>query len=207
MKITNSARVIFFVLAILNSLSCNPTQVSKEKLISYIEHNKVLNQTREINGIKVQIKYCPYQLLVLQELESKGSSDSVHAAFLENKYNKQYYFRLSYSKAGKEVIRQMGSFQQYSDMLQVFSFELGKYISASTQTGSELPLLDYAFEQQYGLSNSNSVMLAFKKSDFDSSDDISVNVSEFGLGIGTTQFVFKKSELEKISKLNYSATL
>ena len=197
------AGLMFSSLIIVFSCSSKVTRVNKEKLISYVEHNQDLNQEREINNIKVHIKYCPYQLMVLQELDNGKKFDSAKLNELEKKYSPQYYFRLSFSKDNKEVIRQLGSFQRYSDMLQVFSFELGKYINASTERNDTLSLTDYAFEQDYGMSSANNTLLVFKKSDFDKAKNIHVNVGEFGLGIGSLQFVFDKKNIERVPLLDY----
>jgi hypothetical protein len=186
--------------------SCGPGKVSKDKLVSLIEHDPTLNQVQEVNGIKVRLKYCPYQLLVLQELGDANTpkyADTARLHALERKYSGQYYFRLSYSKDNKEVIRQLGSFQQYSDMLQVFSFELGRFINGSTEKNDTLSLADYAFEQDYGMSTASNAMLVFKRSDFDNAKSIRVNIGEFGLGMGSMNFTFPKDKIAGVPPLSY----
>jgi hypothetical protein len=198
---------IFTLIGLIGLISCKSGHLSKQKLITLIDHSQWLHQDRKVNGIDVGIKFYPYQLLVLQELQNTNAEDTSLIASLEQKYRGQYYFRLSFSKDGKEVIRQLGSYQRYSDMLQVFSFELGKYINASTDKADNLPLLDYAFEQQYGTSRANNAVIAFKTSDFASADEIRINIGEFGLGTGNMQFIFKKSEIDKVPPISYHPTL
>jgi hypothetical protein len=197
------------LLAAITLPSCGPRKVSKTRLVSLIEHSKELNQTQEINGIKVQLKYCPYQLLISQELDnSKGDPkdpDTARLSALEKKYSGQYYFRLSYSKNNKEVIRQLGDFHRYSDMLQVFSFELGGFINASTEKNDTLSLKDYAFEQDYGMGSANTSLLVFNKNDFRDINTITVNIGEFGLGIGSMRFNFRQNELTGLPALSYAA--
>ncbi|HXB10131.1 MAG TPA: hypothetical protein VNW04_23570 [Puia sp.] len=203
MKITGNKFTWFILLAMILPGSCSPGKVSRKKLISIIEHDPGLNQTREINGIKVQARYCPYQLLVCQELLAGNNRDSARVSVLEKKYSGQYYFRLYFSKNDKEVIRQLGSYDQYSNMLQVFAFRLGTYINTTTEKNDTLPLRDYAFEQGYGMSNANTTLLVFKKSDFDNAGVINLNIGEFGLGIGNVRFTFRQQDLKGIPSLSY----
>lgn len=203
MKITGRVFTRCILPAILLLGSCGPGQVSRKKLIGIIERDHGLNQTREVNGIKVQARYCPYQLLVCQELQAGNRKDSTKVNELEKKYSGQYYFRLSFSKDNKEVIRQLGSYNQYSNMLQVFAFQLATYINATTDKNDTLPLRDYAFEQDYGMSSANTSLLVFKKSDFENAGVINLNIGEFGLGIGNVQFTFRQKDLKDIPSLNY----
>lgn len=127
--------------------------------------------------------------------------DTARIRALENKYDGQYYFKLSYSRAGKEVIRQLGSYDRYSDMLQVMSFEMGKYITAITDTHDTLALADYLFNQEYGMTNANHLVLVFKKQDLEKAKNFAITIEEFGLGIGITQFEFKKEDLDRTPRL------
>jgi len=44
---------------------------------------------------------------------------------------------------GKEVIRQMGGFDKYSDMVQVFSFKMGEFVNLTTPQKDTVALTDY----------------------------------------------------------------
>lgn len=190
-------------LAMLALSSCGPRTLTKAKLESLIEHSPELNQVQEIGGIKVGLKYCPYQFLVEQELESGGSADTARLNALKRKYEGQYYFKLSYSKDNKEVIRALGSYQRYSDMLQVFAFELGRSVNASTEKNDSLPLKDYTFTQDFGMATATSSMLVFNRDDFSGAATINVNIGEFGLGIGNMRFGFKQDALRDLPELKY----
>ena len=203
MKFTGRIFTWFLIAVMTLGGSCSPGPVSRKKLITIIDRDPGLNQSREINGIKVQARYCPYQLMVCQELQAGNKRDSARVSELEKKYSGQYYFRLSFSKHNQEVIRQLGSFSQYSNMLQVFAFQLGTYINATTDKNDTLPLRDYAFEQDYGMSSANTSLLVFKKSDFENAGVINLNIGEFGLGIGNVQFTFRKKDMKGIPSLNY----
>jgi hypothetical protein len=201
-------RTVYAVVAILSVVialqGCHPGRVTKQRLVRMIDQDKDLTQTREVGGIKVQVKYVPYSLMVFQELEASGGADTGRLRVLERKYSPQYYFRLTFSKNNQEVIRQLGSFHQYSDMLQVLSFELGSHINALTGAGDTVYLKDYAFEQDFGMSSANSSLLVFARKDFDKSREICLNIGEFGLGIGELRFVFDRKEMEGLPLPDYT---
>jgi hypothetical protein len=157
---------------------------------------------QEINGIKVRLDYVPHQLLVWQEMRSQPSMDSLKISRFQKKFSGQYYFRLSYSKSNKEVIRQLGSYDKYSDLVQVMSFEMGKYVCLYSDKKDTIPLSDFVFDQEYGMNNANKLLLEFKKERLENSNIIDIDVREFGLGIGNTRFEFRKRDIDKVEKLS-----
>jgi hypothetical protein len=207
MKTIKSGCAAMAILLIAMSLpECHPGKVTKQRLVRMIDRDNHLSQTQEVNGIKVQVKYVPYSLMVLQELEGAGSADTGRLHVLERKYSPQYYFRLTFSKNNQEAIRQLGSFHAYSDMVQVLSFEMRSHINALTETNDTVYLKDYAFEQDFGMSSANASLLVFGRKDFDKCREIHLNIGEFGLGIGELTFVFSKNEMEGLPSLDYTQT-
>lgn len=201
-----SKMVIIFGLLLLLS-SCGRSKMHKKELQKWLGKNKALNHQVEINGIVVKVRYHPSSLLILQELEAKNnrsSSNTIVAKDLEKKYSNQYYFGISFSKDNKEVIRQLGSFSRYSDMLQVFSFELASKITATTELKDTVELKDYAFEQNYGLGNQNNILIAFDKERLRRAKEIVIHIEEFGLGTGTLDFLINRNEMEAVPDLLYT---
>lgn len=186
------------------SSGCRRQAVSGKQLVDIIHRDKRLSETKEVNGITIKMDYVPYQLMVLQELEGAAKKDTATLGRLERKYRTHLYFRLSFSKNRKEVIRQVSSFHQYSDLLQVFSFEMGGHIDLTTAAGDTLYLQDYAFTQDYGMSKANESMLVFDRKAFDRSQELQVNIGEFGLGTGDLNFVFRKEDIDHLPTLKYS---
>lgn len=179
-------------------LSCKKRLVTKEQLVNYVRTNHTLTQSIEVNGVITEISFVPYQLMVMQELGDGNPMDSAHIAPLDKKYKGQYYFRISFSKNNKEVIRQLDDFQAYSQMVQLLSFRLDNYINATGVADEAIAVEEYAFERNYGLANANRVMIVFKKEDFSRSDQIPIVVKELGFGTGTLHFRFNRKNLDNI---------
>ena len=177
--------------------------ISKNDLIAYISDKKNgLIRLEDINDIQMQLTFHPSSLLVAQELGSR-LKDTASIKKLEAKYSSHYYFILKISKNKKEVIRQLGSFDRYSDMLQILAFKLPEYINLTAAPKDTLPLADYYFDQTYGMSDGNSMMLSFNRAKLAALKDININIGECGLGIGNQTFSFKIKDLEKVPELDY----
>jgi len=197
--------IFFYFLAVVGLISsCRRKALNKDELLAFVSHNKQLNQSTEVNGIKIRLMYYPYELLVLQELRAK-KNDTTGISEIIRKYKSQYYFQLFFSKNDKEVIRELGSFQNYSKMLRVFSFEMPRYISGSTETKDTIQLKDCAFEQDYGMASANALMLVFDKNDLSGKTALNVNVAEFGLGTGALNFEVQKTAMDRIPMLDLSS--
>jgi hypothetical protein len=178
--------------------------VSKAALLQYVNHaQNGLVKVQHINDVDVQVSFQPSSLLVAQELETtKRDTATIHS--LEKKYDSCYYFLLKYSKNNKELIRQLGSYARYSDMLQVLAFQMGDYINLSTPTKDKVALGDYAFEQNYGIGDGNMLLLAFSKSKLNGANELDINIGECGFNLGELTFSFQKSDIEEIPQLDYT---
>jgi hypothetical protein len=204
-------RVFGTVLACLLVAACHSHKniVSKRELIKYVNNpSNDLFQEQEVKGIKVRISLEPASLLIAQELgvwelkDINGGSISK----LENKYDKNYYFVLKFSKEGKEVIRELGSFDRYSSMLQVFSFQMQQFVNLTMPVTDTVALADYTYEQNYGMADGNSMLLVFAKDKIANNPApwIVINVGECGLGIGNLKFRFRKKDIASIPQLDYT---
>ena len=191
-------------LLILSACRQSREVLSQEELIHYInDQDHGLLQQQEVGGFTARLQYQPAALLVAQELQTSDKKDSVTIAALEQKYKDNYYFILKLSKGGKEAIRQLGSFERYSSMVSVLSFELPRLVNLTTPHRDTVALTDYLFEQSYGLSDGNSILLAFAKDKVKQIPTIEINVAECGLGMGALKFRFRIQDLENTPRLAY----
>lgn len=191
--------LLFGLFLMLLMEGCKPGRLNKDELIKYIQKTKNgLTKSQEINGIKVRISYQPKDLMIWQELENEKIADKKKAVdSLKKKYEDQEYFIVGLSKNNKEVIRQLGGFNQYSDMLQVLSFQMGGKVMMLTEKKDTIEMQDYMFQQTFGMSNENSLLFVFNSDELKKADDWILYMKEFGLGIGNLKFAFRRREIEK----------
>jgi len=193
------------ILLVIGGCHSRQRLVSKREFLKYInDPGHGLVQKTKIKDVDVQLSYEPSSLLIAQELSAAPHGDTSTLRSLEKKYSTNYYFLLKFSKNNKELIRQLGSFSQYSDMVQVLSFQMQQFVNLTTAAHDTVEMSDYAFEQTYGMGNANTVLLAFPKEKIGKADKLDVNLAECGFGIGSLKFDFDKKDMDQIPRLDYN---
>lgn len=197
-----SCILLGFVYLMVTIQSCKPTIESKADLHAYIGNtDNGLCDTIKQSEIVAKIKWQPWQLISNKLGPNKGKEDSNSYMFSKN-----MYFVLSLSKDGKEVLRQL-PFEKYSEMVQVFSFRMADFISASSVEGISIPPVESLFQQTYGMTDSNMLLVVFEKEDLKDCKDLMITIKEFGLGIGDLKFRLDAGKTEMIEGLDYRKIL
>ena len=193
--------VILFSLLLFGCRQTEP--IGRSELQAYVA-NKTNNLKKEqtVDGVRVEVMYRPSSLLVAQELEPLQVQDTSLIKNLEDKYSNHYYFIIKFSKENKEAIRQLGSFGNYSSMLQVLAFNMQNHISLRVEEDI-IPVADYYFDQTYGMSNGNTILVSFNKMAFNNKNKFEIYISECGLGTGDIKFSFDRRDLEDTPRLDY----
>ncbi|MCH5718196.1 hypothetical protein [Niabella hibiscisoli] len=182
---------ILIVAAFLLLYSCGITKkgsLSKEELLEYVnDPDNGLTKEQEANGVKVKLSFYPSSLLVAQE-----QADTIPIEKLKARYGGHYYFKARFSKDGKEAIRQLGDFGKYSEMVQVLAFRMNDYVNLTTSSKDTLSMADYFFDQTYGMSDGNNLMLVFSKDQIKNANMFDINIAECGFGTGALKFSLKR---------------
>ena len=186
----------------------SPKIVSRPEMIRYIQDKEHgLLQEQEVNGMVLPHECLGNEseasLLAAQELGDAQRASKTVIDSVEKKYAKNYYFLLKLSKGGKEAIRQLGSFSRYSDMVQVLSFQMHRFVNCTTPQKDTVPLADYLFDQTYGMSDANTVLLCFDKEKLGNKKELEVNIAECGLGTGNLKFKFNQKDIQHVPALDY----
>ena len=202
----NSCIGLAAILAVMTACQSRQRIVGKRDLVKYINDPRHgLVQKAKVNDVDVQVSYAPSGLMIAQELSASAAPKTKERLdSLEKKYSRNYYFFLKFSKDNRELIRQLGSFSRYSDMVQVLSFQMQQYINLTTAARDTVEMSDYAFEQTYGMGNANTLLLAFPREKIDKAGALDVNLAECGFGIGSLKFKFDKADLDRVPRLDYS---
>ncbi len=197
MKSMARIELLMFLLPAFLS-SCTKTVKSREELLLFINNpENGLLKTEQIGEIKVQSGYLPYELM----LNPGKIKDSVRDSTFEA-YSGKYYFILSFSKHGNELLRQL-DYNLYSDMVQVFSFRMSKFIYIIPDKSRPVKPRECLFQQTYGMSESNSIVLVFESAPLENADNLHLTVNEFGLGTGNISFDFRTKDITDIPHLTY----
>ncbi|TKC60292.1 hypothetical protein FBD94_15415 [Pedobacter hiemivivus] len=175
-------------------LGCQPKINDRVALNKFINSEKNgLTEKKSIHEIDVTLKYLPWQLIALRY---KTKEDVVI-----NKLKKNYFFLMSFSKEGKELLKQL-DFNTYSDLVQVLSFRMQGKVNA--WSGSNIVQAgDCSFQQTFGLSGANELLVVFEADKIRSKTDLKIVVEEFGLKLGRLEFDFNVNNINSLYNLDY----
>jgi len=178
-----------------------PTHLSEKELGQYVlDPSNGLIQKKEASGLEIQVYYKPTGLLVAQELDNQ--KDSIAYRDLYEKYGQYAYFILDLSSNDKNALYQSGSYDRFSENLQTLAFRMDQYTNLTTSALDTIPVADFIYPRMYGMSSSATVMFVFSNEKLFTSDWVSFNLSEFGMGSGNQQFRFDVSDLKAAPKLS-----
>jgi hypothetical protein len=187
---------MLFVTVILSE-SCKRSIKTRAELITYIDDPKNgLKVTNDIGKVEATMNYKPWQLMAINHQKSKGPANAPG----QNNFSGKYYFVLSLSANHKELLRQL-QFSDYSEMVQVLAFRMMEYVIAVPDNGKAVAPEDCLFQQTYGMSTSNQLLIVFDKSKLNNTKEIDIKIKEFGLNIGNLNYRFKLKDINDIQNI------
>lgn len=180
--------------------SCNNAKSfdNKEDLIEYIQNDdNGYSQTKQINGIKINLTYRPTELMVTQEIGDHNYPQSYKDS-IKAKYDKCLYFILSYSKNDKEILLTVPtSREQYNLLQNTLTFEMNTKVALTAGRRDTIPLINFNFPRTYGTARSNNILFVFEKpKNTRKSNNIQFNVHDIGLGIGDIKFSYAEKTIK-----------
>ena len=183
---------IYLFILILFASCGGKTFDSTEEYMKYInDEENGFSQVKEINGVKVKLTFKPTDFMVLQEL-SNSSNQTVSKESLKNKYDKNLYFVLSYSRDNKELLSTIStSREEYNSIQDALTFGMTRKVSLVNQDRDTIQMIDYNFARTYGMSRSTNLLFIFKRDEIlKKSKELIFNVQDIGLAIGDIKFKY-----------------
>jgi hypothetical protein len=183
-------------------LSCGtPEYLSEPELLAFCQdEDHGLTKTIVSGDVSTRLTYRPTDVMVSQEMKTSADPSSDKIATLREKYSPYYYFILSLSRSGKEVLNSSGGHTEFSSLLQTISFRMGEVVNLTTPSRDTIPLTDFVYNRTFGLSASTDILLVFPRSDV-KDETIQINIDEFGLGAGKQSLIFKTEDLNTVPRI------
>jgi hypothetical protein len=213
--------VLQIVLITVFFSACQQTFTDLDQYKKYVQgEDYPYLQTIEKNGVKVELRYLPVDILLTSSYASymkkketltgdKTKPELQHQEKLgklwedikkrREGFDQSIYFQLKIGYVDNKdiVYESMGQgFQSYSEWLQKLLFNLTEYIDLKTALMEEVPLIDYHFERSFGMTKYRTIMLVFPKTfnDVDllkkEKEQLTIRLKEFGLKTGILKFTF-----------------
>nr|WP_199156312.1 hypothetical protein [Pedobacter sp. ASV2] len=193
----NNSKILSLSLLFLSlHLSCNKPIGNRKELLAYVyKPENGLTSVIQAGGIEIQLSYIPWQAQAYDNQSKKIKLNPESLIKIKDKYA----FILSFSKDKKEILKQL-DFNTYSEVLQVLAFRMQNYIVAKVDGGKSISPLSCTFQQTYGMSTANDLLLIFDKKAIKTTGLITIFVKEFGLKTGDFQFKINISDITKLQK-------
>lgn len=193
---------LFIFLLLLLFVSSHQRSLPYEKLLEFVnDPRNNLQQSKSVNTITIKLTMYPSDLLVLQEIQVKDSITKQERTEIFERYNSQFYFILSFSQQGSEILGSIGNRFWFKNMVNQLSFGMGESISLATEKLDTLVLLDFNSPRYYGMSPSTDILLAYTKPKDHKYEFLEFSIKEFGLLTGDVKFRFNKKDIKKLPRL------
>jgi len=184
--------IICVVFSALVGLYCRNCIHIEQALLSYFKDpSNQLKQNHKIGDVNVELRFEPSGLINRSPIQPKNLQKNIESKFYDNKY----FFVLEFSCNNKELLRQL-PYDQYSEMVQVFSFRMSDYIEMAIDESGTIYPINCIFLQTYGMSNANRLMISFDGNRIEHSHHLKLFLREFGLNIGNQIFEIDTDNLK-----------
>lgn len=195
------SRNVYLCFLILVIWGCRPEFLNERDLNAYIQDtSNGLKQSREVGGIGLSVAYRPTDFLVYQELGQK--KDESKRALLEKKYKDHVYFILDLTAGDRDILYGASANQaDFSGKLQTLSFNMAAYTQLVTSKQDTIPVADYIYNRNFGISKSSTMLFVFNKEKIEGSETFAFQLEEFGFNTGLQHFEFATKDLFTIPKL------
>lgn len=197
--------VLVISCVVLLMTGCNKYEVSTIEELEELAYNppKEIRKTITQGDFEFTIDYLPTEILLLseysylKELEERGANEQSiqkqkdYLIQYRKGYDSSLQFKLIITPVGDSDLiyaKMGGGFDSYSQWLQKLLFGIKEEITLKTKNGTEIPLIDYRMDRNYGTLKSRTFLLTFSKEwngeDILDQTQISIRLDEFGLGTG-----------------------
>ncbi len=191
-----SCCLLIFSLALMHACT-ERSQYSETDLIKYLSSNERFFKTSTSGDITLRVTYRPTDLMVAQELRGIAHPTEQAITHARQKYDHHYYFIMSLSRSGKELLTPSATgMAQFSELLQTISFRMHEVVNMTTFGGDTIPVADYVYNRTFGLGSSTDLLFVFERTAAQDQEWVQLNINEFGLGIGRQFLRFRVTDLE-----------
>jgi hypothetical protein len=203
---------VLLVVALCFMFSCRSEIRDMKSLYKWInDPENGLVKAKDVEGIKLTVKYLPAEFLALKETKEEGGNDNFYDSLL-NFYKKSHTFLLSIASKENEntndpMYKDLQGYTDYKQRALEMNFDMNEYVSIKTASKEYRPVL-FSMENSYGLKGQRNIYLVFtddaptnqlmkeQELDFIFEDEI--------FQTGTNHFVFSQRDFNSIPEINFN---
>ncbi|WP_407428911.1 hypothetical protein [Arcticibacter sp.] len=164
---------------------CRQHIKTKSGVREYISNrsNRLVGEKEFPDGTIVKLHYLPSALLGI-----------------DNKSSDRYYFLLSFSREGRELLSQLDG-DSYSEMVTTLSFKMLSLIYVIPDRGKAISIDDCLFQQTFGMTGANELLVVFNPSSLRNVSRFQMKIKEFGLMLGDMNFEFDQRDINELNDI------
>lgn len=177
----------------LSLFSCEKKPMNKEELLVYIyDAENGISRLASKAGIVSVSTFKPSELIIYNELLRRPdyNRDS-----LTKIYDSSLFFEITLTGQIPPSIH---------SQISAYVFNLSDYIQLVGGSGRVIELKDVQFPRLYGISGELMFLVAFDAEKVKNEETITLQINDFGLGVGPFLHAFKLKDLTGLPKLDFS---
>lgn len=179
-----------------------PELKSVEEMTAFLEKPaNHLIQKKVANDIEITLTFMPTDLLIYTDIGGQPA-DHKRIWHLQQKYQGQYYFKMSLSRNNKDVLEYLGS-DQYERLLNTFRYSMRDFVQIATSDNQLIPVNEFSMIRSVNAGRQTELLFWFAKHQSRANASISIHLREFGLGTGDQEFQFDLKDMDHVPKLDF----
>ncbi len=193
---------ILILLLLFVTFACSNDPKDLKSFYKWInDPDNGLVKSRDIEGIKISVKYLPAEFLALKESSEgnlKGSYDSLYTLY---KQNHTFLLSVSYTddkNVNDPMYKDLRDYPDYKVRAQAMNFDMNEYVSIKTSSNEYRPVLT-SMENTYSLKGQRNIYLVFTdeslKKELQSEKELDFVFEDVFFQTGVNHFVFQQSDL------------
>ncbi|MDW3196101.1 MAG: hypothetical protein R8G66_27260 [Cytophagales bacterium] len=190
-----------FIIVLIVLVGCTPEFLNERELNAYIQDTSHgLKKEKAVGPIGLSVIYRPTEFLIYQELGQ--DKDLNKRILLEKKYKDHVYFLLDLTAGDRDILYGASAGQaDFSGKLQTLSFNMGAYTQLVTSKQDTIPVIDYIYNRNFGISKSSTLLFVFDKEKIEGAESFAFQLEEFGFNTGLQRFEFTTKDILSTPKL------
>ncbi len=168
-----------------------------------------LVKTKNVEGIKLTVKYLPAEFLALKEAKEESVYNAKTYDSLFNLYKSSHTFLLSIASVENEnsndpMYKDLEDFPEYKKRAKTMNFDMQSYLTLRTSTEEFKPTLAI-MENTYSLKGQRNIYVVF--TDQSPKDEMKEDAFDFVFNdeifqTGQNHFIFEKSDITGMPAIN-----
>lgn len=195
-KVSKKLAILCFA-GVMAFQSCDrKAPTSCKDFIKYIEEQKGFNRKIQVGGWEYNIQYKPAKYMVCK------ANDMTNTPFAINQYKNTVWFnvKLRRENSNENPLKYgVSNMNEYNSRLNYFLYDAGKNFSMQYGSETNVPMIGYQFENNFGLTPMDVMVIGFAIPDTIAKEDIILTYDDVIFNNGIIKVKISAEDLRKLN--------